>query len=98
MNQTELDVNRISSIKSNDSMNLFSKLSLQDNDIINPYEDINMTCDYMSIKDSFCHMKGNSGLKVLSWNIQSLNSKFNEFLDFIKGYEYKKCYFDIIVI
>ena len=38
MIQNNINVNRISSIKSNDSMNLFSKLALQDNDIINPYE------------------------------------------------------------
>ena len=98
MIQNNINVNRISSIKSNDSMNFFSKLSIQDNDVINPYENINISCDYMSIKESFHHMKGNSGLKVLSWNIQSLNSKFNEFLDFIKAYEYKKCSFDIIMI
>ena len=93
-----LNEDRISSIQSNENLNLFSKLSTQDDDLLNPYDNIDISCKYRSMTESFHHMKTNVGLKVLSWNIHSLNSKFNEFLDFLKEYENNDCIFDLIII
>ena len=98
LNDNVLNEDRISSIQSNESLNLFSKLSTQDDELLNPYDNIDISCKYRSMTESFHHMKTKVGLKVLSWNIHSLNSKFNDFIDFLKEYEKNDCIFDVIII
>lgn len=83
--------------QNNDNYNLFSKLRLDnEEDVINPYEDSNIFCQYSNVNESITKMKSKKGLRLLSWNIQSLRAKFNEFKEFIDIFHGENCFFDII--
>ena len=88
---------KLLNFQNNDNFNLFSKLRLDnEEDIINPYEDTNILCQYSNIDETIIKMKSKKGLRLLSWNIQSLRAKFNEFKEFIDIFHRENCFFDII--
>ena len=89
---------RISDIQSNFDNNLLSKLSENNDEIMNPYDSINISCNYKNFEQTLQHLKDNEGLRILSWNIHSLKKKFNDFKDFLNCFHADKCSFDIIAI
>ena len=91
------DNDRILNIQNNNNLNFFSKVQ-QDNDefMINPYDDLNMSCQYSNIKETIENMKNKKGLKIISWNIRSLQANFNQFKDFIDSFNREGCCLDII--
>ena len=94
------DNDKILNIQNNDNFNFFSKVQQNDNDefIINPYDDLNILCQYSSIKDTIENMKNKKGLKIISWNIRSLQANFNQFKDFIDLFNRESCFLDIICL
>ena len=93
-----LNRDRIFDIESNFEKNLLAKLSENNEEVLNPYDGINISCNYRNFEQTSQHMKGHEGLKLLSWNIQSLKSKFNDFEDFLNSFHEKKCHFDVICL
>ena len=93
------DNDRILNIQNNNNLNFFSKVQ-QDNDefMINPYDDLNMSCQYSNIKETIENMKNKKGLKIISWNIRSLQANFNQFKDFIDSFNREGCCLDIICL
>ena len=96
--EQNVDLNdKLLNFQNNDNFNLFSKLRLDnEEDIINPYDDTNILCQYSNINETIIKMKSKKGLRLLSWNIQSLRAKFNEFKEFIDIFHIENCFFDII--
>ena len=94
----DLIPDRIFDIQSNFDNNLLSKLSENNDETINPYDNINISCNYKNFDQTLQHMKVKEGLRILSWNIHSLKKKFNDFKDFLNCFHAENCYYDIIAI
>lgn len=90
---------RISNIQSDRNYNFHAKLKTQnDDEIIDPFENIEIQCKYSNIDETISKMKSNKGLKLLSWNIRSLASNFLQFKDFLNSFQLENCFFDIIAL
>ena len=90
---------RISNIQSDRNYNFHAKLRAQnDDEIIDPFENIEIQCKYSNIDETISKMKSNKGLKLLSWNIRSLASNFLQFKDFLNSFQLENCFFDIIAL
>ena len=62
------------------------------------YNDVNVSCNYYDELEFIDIFGKNNNCSVLSWNIQSLPSKFTEFKDCLDFYHSKGFQFDIIVL
>ena len=90
---------RISNIQSDDKYNFHAKLRTQnDDEIIDPFQNIEIKCKYSNIDETISKMNSNKGLKLLSWNIGSLASKFLKFKEFLNSFQMENCFFDIIAL
>ena len=85
---------RISNIESYRNYNFHEKLKTQnDDEIIDPFENIAIQCKYSNIDKTISKMKSNNGLTLLSWNIRSLASNFLQFKDFLNSFQLENCFF-----
>ena len=94
---------RIFNIQNNDNFNFFSKVqqdvNLNNPDLnINPFDDIDLLCQYANINETIEKMKNKKGIKMISWNIRSLQANFNEFKEFIDLLQRGGCFLDIICL
>jgi len=90
---------RISNIQSDNKYNFHAKLRTQnDDEIIDPFQNIEIKCKYSNIDETISKMNSNKGLKLLSWNIGSLASKFLKFKEFLNSFQMENCFFDIIAL
>ena len=92
---------RIFNIESDKNYNFHAKLGAQienHDEIIDPFENIDMQCKYSNINETINKMKINKGLKILSWNIRSLASNFLQFKEFLNSFQMENCFFDIIAL
>ncbi len=81
--------------------NLFSLLNnetINENLLFNPYENIDIKCQYFDICKVINHLKSKKGLKIIGLNIQSLQSKFIDFQEFVDEFLRQGCYLDIICL
>jgi exonuclease III len=76
----------------------FSNFFDNDDDDLSPYGECLITCDYLDEEQFAVKYSNNENLTCLSVNIQSLQSKFNEFSEFISQITIKKCKPDIIAL
>lgn len=95
-------IDKIDYYQNNPNFDFKSKLnSDNDNellDMMDPYGGINMVCQYTNLTDIKANFQSIKGLKLLSWNIYSLNSRYNQLLEFIELLNADKCYLDIIAM
>ena len=62
------------------------------------YDDLSLNCDYFDEQEFASRFENNKNFSVLSWNIQSLPSKFSEFKDSLDFYLSTGFQFDIIAL
>ena len=99
MEMNNFNINdRIFEIQNDNNCNFFSKVQEQDEFNINPYEDLNVLCQYSSINKSIEEMKNRKGIKIVSWNVRSLQKNFSDFKEFIDLYHREGCFLDIICL
>ena len=70
-----------------DFLSRYKDSTLNGNNYENPYYEIDLSCSYFNNKQFIEKCKQFQTLKFLSWNIQSLNSKFiqlKEYIDYLK--------------
>ena len=92
------------------SMILNNDFNLQQNDLSfkmnntdfeengSPYIGLNLSCDYYDNEKLINNFKNSKNFKLLSWNLGSLPSKYNEFKDFLNNLSNNKVSFDILCI
>ena len=69
-----------------DFLSRYKDSTLNGNNYENPYYEIDLACSYFNNKQFIEKCKQFQTLKFLSWNIQSLNSKFiqlKEYIDYL---------------
>ena len=90
---------RISNLESDNNFNFTAKLSSDENDqILDPYENISLSCKYVNIDQATQEFKIKEGIKVISWNIRSLCKQFNDFQEFLDIFAEQNCFFDVIAL
>ena len=93
------DINdSIFDIQNDNNFNFFSKFEQDDSFNINPYDDLNVLCQYSSINETIKKLKNKKGLKIISWNIRSLQANFNQFKELIDLFHSEECFLDIICL
>jgi len=94
-----MEQNRILNFELNS--NFFSILNnetINEDLLFNPYENIDIKCQYFDISKVINHLKSKKGLKIIGLNIQSLQSKFIDFQEFVDEFLRQGCYLDIICL
>jgi hypothetical protein len=82
-----------------DFSKIFNDHLSHDEDILdNPYNENTFLCNYFDEIEFKKCINANSGLSILSFNIQCINSKFGEFSDLIKSLQSSKCAPDVICL
>ena len=93
-----MEQNRILNFELNS--NFFSILNnetINEDLLFNPYENIDIKCQYFDICKVINHLKSKKGLKIIGLNIQSLQSKFIDFQEFVDEFLRQGCYLDIML-
>ena len=67
-------------------------------DFESPYFGLDFSCKYFDDKDFIEKCANRKNLKFLSWNIQSLRSKFEQLKDYINFLKTNKIQVDIIAL
>lgn len=81
--------------------NFFSILNNETNSdefLFNPYDNIDVKCQYFDTDKIINHLNSKKGLKIVSLNIQSLQAKFIDLQEFIDEFWRQNCYLDIICL
>ena len=81
-----------------DFLSRYKDSTLNDNNFENPYYEIDLSCKYFDNKQFIEKLKQFQTLKFLSWNIQSLNSKFIQLKEYIDYLKENKTKVDIIAL
>ncbi len=66
--------------------------------LFNPYENIDVKCQYFDTDKIINYLNSKKGLKIVSLNIQSLQAKFIDFQEFIDEFWRQNCYLNIICV
>lgn len=85
-------------LNSNTNFNLFKLFEQSTSEFNNPYDGIEISCEYFESNNLFSEFKNDNNIKLLSWNICSLNAKFNDFKDYVNVLCENEVTFDIIAI
>jgi len=99
----------VTDLSSNPDFDFLSKLSqsntetdehdfLDTNDIDSPYSQQKFNCNYYAESDFVQHFANNTSLSIMSLNIQSLASKYNDLCEFIEVCRTSNCLPDIICL
>lgn len=74
--------------------------NLQENfsDFDNPYENINLSCDYLDTQSFISKYKSVEDISLLSWNIQGLSSHFSQLCDFVDNLASNNFSLDILAL
>ena len=63
-----------------------------------PYENINLTCNYLDLESFVEQFKNTNEISLLSWNIQGLPGHFNQLKDLVDYFQTNKFIFDIVAL
>ena len=100
----------LSDLQNNDNYDFLSQLYSNNSDIDNfnqildeepaslTYNEFNINCTYFDEQEFVSKYENNKNFSFLSWNIQSLPSKFNEFKDSLDFYRSSGFLFDVIAL
>lgn len=95
----------LSDLQNNNIYDFISQLNdnpfnetLNDEPIHSLYDDISVKCGYFDEQEFIDKFEKNTNFSVLSWNIQSLPSKFTEFQDNLDLYHSRGFQFDVIAL
>ena len=97
MNDNDIN-DSIFNIQNDNNYNFFSKFQQDDSFNINPYDDLDVLCQYSNINETIEKLKNKKGLKIISWNIRSLQTNFNQFKELIDLFHSEGCFLDIICL
>ena len=81
-----------------DFLTKFNNSNLNRFDFESPYYDLDLSCKYFNDNEFIEKCANIKNLKFLSWNIQSLNSKFEQLKDYIDFLKTKKIQIDVIAL
>lgn len=80
------------------SIDFFDLFKTRSCDIENPLNEIDISCNYFDSNKLIAQFNKDENFKLLSWNICSLNSKFQDLKDFVELLWEKNVQFDILAI
>ena len=81
-----------------DFLTKFNNSNLNRFDFESPYYDLDLSCKYFNDNEFIEKCANIKNLKFLSWNIQSLNSKFEQLKDYIDFLKTNKIQIDVIAL
>ena len=81
-----------------DFISKFNNLDLDDFNFDNPFSNVEINSNYYDENEFCARYRNFSGLSLITWNIQSLNSKFDGFKEFISTLSEKNIIIDVFAL